>query len=661
MRRMQRAICWGWVALFLLLGTTLGAVEIVNETGGDLSVRAYYCRESGGKMTGTAAAKRVALKAGASVVIERPDRKWQYDRELYFSPTAAELTDTLDDKACRRIAHCNIGTTQGNSFYLASDKGVLKGYNTAEWKVAKPLLEKANKALAETKDAVNDLKEQIKNISGPLLKEIRAEMTDHPYAKKVATVRQSTQLCAQETEFVGKRRTVAQGALEKALGTKLKNSAVPVIGVAVSGGGYRAMIGCVGLIMGLQGAGRFDGVTYLSTCSGSTWAVAPWMAEGTAIGDFRENLLPRVRENLTLPVPEKATMRQIGLHLLAKKIQGQSVTIVDLWGALVARKLLNAPDGHFLKPGLSLLAGKLSRGTVPMPIFTAVCNNICPDSHYEWFEFTPLEMGSTYLQAFVPIWAYGRPFKNGTSTDFAREQSMAYGLGIFGSAFSIRVGDILDRIPLGDSFNDKAVQDIFRTLLASFRTEVEAIRKQALLPAGNIHNFARDLVKTPASAKTKELIKLSDAGHHANNPLPPLLRRERGLDIILVFDFSGGSMVGAPQLKPFVEYCRRHGLVFPVGDWTRAGVDNITIFGDPNDLKSPVIVYIPRIRNPNLAPPFNTFDPQQTLGGYLGTMNLSYSSAEVKQWSDYVRLNVAELAPKILEVIRARAKARGGK
>ena len=46
-------------------------------------------------------------------------------------------------------------------------------------------------------------------------------------------------------------------------------------------------------------------------------------------------------------------------------------------------------------------------------------------SGYDWYEISPLELGCRNIGAWIPTWAYGRAFENGTSTHRAPEEMLA--------------------------------------------------------------------------------------------------------------------------------------------------------------------------------------------------------------------------------------------
>ena len=56
------------------------------------------------------------------------------------------------------------------------------------------------------------------------------------------------------------------------------------------------------------------------------------------------------------------------------------------------------------------------------------------DAWFQWFEMTPFEVGCDELEAYVPIWGFGRPFEEGKSTMQLPEHSLALLLGLCTSA-----------------------------------------------------------------------------------------------------------------------------------------------------------------------------------------------------------------------------------
>ena len=99
------------------------------------------------------------------------------------------------------------------------------------------------------------------------------------------------------------------------------------------------------------------------------------------------------------------------------------------------------------KPRLSEQAFVIADGSRPIPIYTAVSHE---HKHYRWLEFTPFEVGIAQdINIFVPTFAFGRKFENGTSTDFAVEPSLALLQATWGSAFCATVDQMMHEMVSG--------------------------------------------------------------------------------------------------------------------------------------------------------------------------------------------------------------------
>ncbi len=108
-----------------------------------------------------------------------------------------------------------------------------------------------------------------------------------------------------------------------------------------------------------------------------------------------------------------------------------------------------------------------------------------------------------------------------------------------------------------------------------------------------INNFSIGVGNNPI--EKEKYLTLVDAGMHHNNPLPPLLRPERQVDVIFVFDLSGGDQSDAPELLLAQDHARKLGLPFPTiapEQFKGLGDKECTIF-ESADSNVPWIVYMP--------------------------------------------------------------------
>lgn len=158
--------------------------------------------------------------------------------------------------------------------------------------------------------------------------------------------------------------------------------------------------------------------------------------------------------------------------------QNGDINLVDIFGMMLGGTLLTKkktiskdekddstleePDGTLIKPllldrktmKLSNQRKYIEDGSLPMPIYCVVRHDIESDPDegdvYQWFEFTPFEMGSEeingklneavyvayhvclthhILLAWIPVWAFGRKFEQGKNIERLPEQTMGIMMG----------------------------------------------------------------------------------------------------------------------------------------------------------------------------------------------------------------------------------------
>jgi len=479
-------------------------------------------------------------------------------------------------------------------------------------------------------------------------------VTSDTHASTVAEVRFGNQLHPGELEYVKNRKPKVRAALENLLDMPLGNNYQPTIALVCSGGGYRAMLGSIGAWSGLQEIGVFDTVTYISTLSGSTWALGLLMSTRMTIAQLKKYIAQRLVTSFY--EINRVDARLIGRMLFDKIKSHQSLTTVDLFGAFLARHLLK---GHFgndcQKVHVSDQCDYIQAGNVPFPIYTAIDGRMRAVANPAWYEFTPFEIGSAEYAAYVPSWAFGRRFDNGRSIDFAAEQSLGFLFGIFGSAFCAHVGLAWDRV----------LKDLTPSLMKSTIESFLVTTKLAQLRFSwaRVRNFMFGVADN--SLQKQKKLKLIDAGIECNLPYLPVSgqRQERKSDIIIFFDFSRSRI--PHSLQKAESYARAKGLKFPVINYD--GIENrtISIFRDEHDPSVPVVIYMPRISDHLLLedkvqePRFKKYRRLRDFdftkcadSGSCRTLNFQYKLNESKQVMDQMEFNVIANADEIINAIR---------
>jgi len=389
-------------------------------------------------------------------------------------------------------------------------------------------------------------------------------------------VRQSTDLCNAEKDVVKLRTQQAKTILESKLNQTLQANEVPIIGIVGGGGGYRAMISTLGFLIGLEKSNFLDTSTYMATVSGSGWCMGSWLAQSYSLSELKEFLRNQVATDLMLKSPNLVAIAQ---QLYSKINYGQPVNESDVWGCLLAEVLLAELPGEGHQIPFSSLTSKIKSGMYPFPIFTAILDQTTP---YEWFEFSPFEVGSVKSESWIPASAFGKKFNQGVSTDTAPEQTLGYILGLSSSAFASNLKDVIslffDRINLLLGKKCINMQELF--------SDIGEIQ----IPAPTTFNFMKNI---PGNIHAQqEYLAFFDPGVDVNLGVVPFLRRN--VNVYLICDASGSVTNNKTHtLRRAQQYANDNNFKFPLIDYTSIGTDKVSLFYDTQDPEVPVIIYFP--------------------------------------------------------------------
>jgi hypothetical protein len=367
-------------------------------------------------------------------------------------------------------------------------------------------------------------------------------------------VRLGTALGDQEKEFLGQRLKVVTPALESFLGMSMEGKYSPRIAFCGSGGGCRSMVSTLGFLIGMENAGLLDCCSFVSGVSGSTWTMALWFSLGQSPGELRENISTKFSSNLVSRPNAKGASELLSILKQKWTPGSRTIGLVDIYGAQLSAGLLHDTEPPGSEYRLSYQTARLQDGSFPLPIYTAVQRQV--DGKHNWFEFTPYEVGSASISAFVPTEGFGRYYDRGLSLNNTPEPSLGLLLGMFGSAFCAPIqrvsDDLFDRLHIGSQhqleleeaqIRQQQQEGGFTKMLLDYRETVEGLIDQfslqhtSLLAASRFANFAYD-PSVEASRQRDLELDLYDAGIDFNLPFPVLLRPERGIDIIIACESS---------------------------------------------------------------------------------------------------------------------------
>ncbi|KAJ2777661.1 hypothetical protein GGI15_004432 [Coemansia interrupta] len=468
----------------------------------------------------------------------------------------------------------------------------------------------------------------------------------HPELLQSASVRVGRGICGQEADFQIRRAERIRKHFAEFIGVpeaSVDPRDIPVIAVAGSGGGFRAMVSTIGSYRAMHEAGLAQCVMYDAAVSGSSWAMAGLhtyghgdpvkvldsvreamqtsmfstanlmsfvgnndniakrvftdmaaryllaaaksedegkMAEKTngsrtetadgVGGDSGIGLFTRVADSVvpdqlkylyhrdeSLPTPLTVDELVEAAKSTVRAISVPPLSIVELYGALLFKQLIvqheRGPgdkselnlDPRWMK--LSSQRADVDRGLLPMPIYTAVRHFLGTDDNnpstseehrYQWFEFNPYEVGSIDHGAWMPSWAFGRPMINGKEQFKIGETHFGSIMGTVASAFCASVKAMVMEIYMAVP---GAIRSAMDPLLDRFEHGTEISH---LIPPYTLYNpfyKTKDLSKSDAELAELEgapFLSLMDAGLENNLPFAPLLRPERGVDVIVCLDSS---------------------------------------------------------------------------------------------------------------------------
>jgi phospholipase A2 len=352
----------------------------------------------------------------------------------------------------------------------------------------------------------------------------------------------------------------------------------PTIGVCCSGGSFRAAVAALGLVKGLNTIGLLDAVTYFSALSGSTWFLASWLSQEMSLEKLELLLRFKLEHALS---EQKLEEEAIAKALIHKALNGRHMSLADVWGSIMGNIFLDKNDGNFgQKTYLDEFRQKTLAGLCPIPLFTSVI----AEDDYSWMEFTPFEVGSTYLHAWVNSDAFGKEFYNGLSSDKKDGESLSSELGVFGSAFALSIGDIWpyfidvikNYIPVSSSLPSGL----------SWLYNVGAYR----FSDPEVNNPTYGLAGFPL--ENQKRITLIDAGLDCNLPMPPLLRRN--VNLYIICDATADSFGGkTKELKKVLDFVKTHNIPFPIINLENIEHKALSIFYDEENPAAPVVIYIP--------------------------------------------------------------------
>lgn len=459
-------------------------------------------------------------------------------------------------------------------------------------------------------------------------------------------VRSAASLSSNETQWLQRRRNRTTAALENLLGRldiegfdaaqyinrhSSNNSALPNIGIAVSGGGWRALMNGAGVLKAFDsrtanntGTGKLGGLlqsaTYLSGLSGGSWLVGSlYINNFTTVGALQAETSGSVYEfgNSILEGPEESGIQifntaEYYANLVGdvndKADAGFETSLTDIWGRALSYQLINATEGGPAYTWSSIgISEPFSSGDTPFPIIIADArapNQKIISTNASIYEFNPYEMGTWDPTAFgfVPLNHLGTNFTAGTVPTDDRcvvgFDNAGYLMGTSSTLFNQFI------LQLNGTDIPEALQNLISKFLNALDENNNDIADYTPNP------FYRYNPRTNPGANSTRLT-LVDGGEDLQNiPLHPLIQPTRNVDVIFAVDSSADTSSGWPNGASMVATYERslsaisNGTSFPSipdnNTFVNLGLNNRpTFFGcNTSNLTEgtttpPLVVYLP--------------------------------------------------------------------
>uniref|UniRef100_A0A672TRY8 Phospholipase A2 n=1 Tax=Strigops habroptila TaxID=2489341 RepID=A0A672TRY8_STRHB len=437
-------------------------------------------------------------------------------------------------------------------------------------------------------------------------------------------------LCAEEQDFVCKRKKVVAAALKNVLhlDEDLQEDEVPVVAVMTTAGGVRSMTAMLGSLLALQDLGVLDCVLYISGLSATTWTMAKLYEDANwsrkdlrgPIGDIRKHVIKSKMHCFSLD-----HMKYYEKELCERKQEGHKLSFTDLWGLFIDCML------HHQKLSDQQLA--VNQGQNPLPIYLSL--NVKDDfstlDFKEWVEFTPYEVGFLKYGAFVRSEDFGSEFFMGHLMKKIPESRICFLEGTWSNIFSQNFMDAVYLSGYSEDFWHRWTRDpalpkkpheqatclsvpkgcLSNTLREMMTGRPVVSTYHNFLKGLQLHNkylenerfhmwkgnskFFRLLDSSPNQLNAMDdYLKLVDTAFFINTSCPPILRPERKADVILHLNYSGGSQT--LPLDLFSKYCLEHGIPFPSTELRQEDWEHLKecyVFED--SLEAPILAYFPLV------------------------------------------------------------------
>lgn len=329
------------------------------------------------------------------------------------------------------------------------------------------------------------------------------------------------------------------------------------IGLAFSGGGYRAMLSGAGQISALDNrttgaaehglGGLLQASTYLAGLSGGNWltgtlAFNNWTSvesilQQSEIWDLEDSIFNSGGWNIFSTI---SRWTSIGSQIDSKEEAGFDTSLTDIWGRALSYQFFGSDNDGGAALTFSGIQNftVFKNGSMPFPFSVAVGR--APETkvielNSTVFEFNPFEMGSwdPSLYAFADLQYIGTNVSNGVPRDNdACVQGFDNTGFVMGTSSSLFNQFLLQLNTTGIS---GAVYDIINHFLTSLDNNENDVASYEPNP------FFDSSTSNSSIVGSDELFLVDGGEDNQNVPFAPLLQQHRNVDVIFAFDNSADT------------------------------------------------------------------------------------------------------------------------
>nr|XP_056707873.1 cytosolic phospholipase A2 delta-like [Euleptes europaea] len=447
-------------------------------------------------------------------------------------------------------------------------------------------------------------------------------------------------LCEEEKSFLHKRKQVVADALKSILQLKedLLDHEVPVVAVMATGSGCRSMVSLYGQLSGLQKLNILDCITYISSTSGSAWTVSNLYEDSNWSQKDLARPIHEAKKHVTKNKISTFSLEHL-IHyqteLSHRAEQGISTSFSDLW-AVALENVLHDKVNDFK---LSDQQQAVNEGQNPLPLYLALNvkeNHISAFDFKEWCEFSPYEIGFLKYGAFIHSEDFGSEFFMGRLMKKNPESRICFLEALWSNTLAVNLLDVWNKLSSTDEDWHKLIQGKMRNIERGYVPPQNStyLETSWMCPDGMLskiirevltdrplhhhaHNFLKgfhlhkDYYQDSQFSMWKDCqldqfpnrltpseddISLVDAAYFINTSCPPLLRKERKVDVILSFDYS----LDAPfqSIEQMEKYCMEQGIPFPrisVSEEDKQNPRECYLFIDDENKKAPIVLHFPLV------------------------------------------------------------------